>query len=445
MNNNKMGDKPIPSLLLSMSGPLIVAMLIQALYNVVDSMYVSQVSQNALTAVSLCYPMQMLIIAFSVGLGVGMNAWISKSLGARDQEKASLIAGNGLVLSILCSLGFLVYGQLGAHSFFTSQTDVAEIVEGGTAYLTICCSLSITIFIQICYERLLQSTGRTGLTLISQASGAIVNILLDPVMIFGYFGLPAMGVAGAAIATVIGQATACVLAIILNQKYNHEIKLEKSVFRLRKSITVPLLIVAVPSIVMQAITSILGYLMNLILLGFSTTAATVYGIFIKLQSLFFMPMFGIMNAMVPILAFNFGARQPKRMEQVFLLATLWSLILGVVGTLVMLFIPDQLLMAFEAEQGLLDIGRVALQLLGISFPLSAISIGCCSALQVVGKSTRSMVISIFRQLIVILPLAYYFSLQGNLEMVWLSFPIAEGACLVMAVWMLLGTRKRLVI
>lgn len=432
---NKMGTMPVNKLLLQISTPLMIAMIVQALYNVVDSIFVSQISENALTAVSLAYPIQLLMIAVNVGLSVGMNACLARSLGQRDEKKASKFAMNGL---FLCSIGgacFMIFGLFFSRMYMEAQTDVAEIVENGSIYVAICMTLSFTSFFQIAFERLLQATGRTSYTLISQGLGALCNIIMDPILIFGMFGLPAMGVAGAAVATVMGQTLGCVLGIVINVLKNKEIHLQFRGFRPEWSIIQPILVISVPTIVMQSVASVMSYCMNWILLGFTTTATAVFGIYFKLQSMVLMPIYGLMNGMMPILAYNLGAKRPLRIRKTFLLACLYCTIIGIIGFLAMALFPKWLLQLFDAEEYMFTVGVPALKILSLAFITAGFNITCSSLFQAVGKSMYSLWATTVRQLLVLVPLAYLFSLSGNVEAIWWACPIAEVFCLVTCVLM----------
>ena len=309
---NKMGVMPVNKLLLSMSLPIMISMLVQALYNIVDSIFVAKISENALTAVSLAFPIQSLMIATATGTGVGVNAILSKSLGEKNFEKANKTAANGVFLAVLSYLLFVVVGIAATVPFYQSQTGDEEILGYGIQYLTIVCVASIGIFAQIIFERLLQSTGKTIYTMITQGTGAVINIILDPILIFGLFGMPEMGVAGAAAATVIGQVIAGIMGCIINEKVNREIKVEWRGFRPDMEIIGGIYKVGIPSIIMQAIGSLMTYGMNLILISFTSTATAVFGVYFKLQSFIFMPVFGLNNGMVPIIAYNYGAGKRNR-------------------------------------------------------------------------------------------------------------------------------------
>lgn len=418
---------PENKLLFNMALPMIIAMVIQALYNVVDSIYVSRISESAVTALSLAFPVQNLLIGFAVGIGVGVNALLSKALGQGDQELADRTAGNGIFLILVAAVLFILFGAFGAKPYFAMQSQVAETVNGGTIYTTICCMFSLGIFIEILGERLLQSSGRTMYTLVTQGTGAIVNILLDPVFIFGVepLGIPAMGMAGAAIATIIGQWIAAILAVIFNWKLNPDVHFSLSAIRPQKQVIAPILSVGVPAIVMNSIGSVMTFGMNQILQGFHETATGVFGVYFKLQSFFFMPLFGINNATISIIAFNYGAQKPERITRTLKIACSAAMVIMLLGTAIFLLLPNTLLGLFQPSDEFLRIGRSALRIICLHFPLAAIGIALGASFQALGNGIYSTIVSLCRQLIALLPAAYLLSLSGNVMLVWWSFPIAE--------------------
>lgn len=425
LQENKMGVMPVGRLLANMALPMILSMLVQALYNVVDSIYVSQVSESAVTALSLAFPVQNLQIGFAVGIGVGVNSLLSKSLGQRDQEAANRAAGNGMILMFIITAVFMLFGIFGVRPYYEMQSDVLETVEGGIAYSRICCLFTLGIFMEILGERLLQATGRTVYTMITQSTGAIVNIILDPILIHGWLGLPAMGVAGAAVATVIGQWVAAFLALYFNEKHNPEVQFGRRYARLEWNTVRQILTVGVPSIVMNGIGSVMNFGMNQILQGFTETATSVFGIYFKLQSFFFMPLFGINNATISIIAYNYGARKPERMTRTLKLACAAALLLMFTGFLVFQLVPDFLLGLFNPSAAFLEIGRAALRTISFSFPVAAVCISLGASFQALGNGIYSTITSLCRQLLVLLPVAYLLSLSGNVNLVWLAYPIAE--------------------
>ena len=422
---NKMGTMPVNKLLISMSLPMIISMLVQAMYNVVDSVFVAQISENALTAVSLAFPLQNLMIAFAGGTAVGVNALLSRSLGEKNQDHVNHTATNSVFIFLMTALIFMVGGLTLSHFFFTVQTSNAEIVTAGTQYSMIVVGCSIGLFSQFLFERLLQATGRTIHTMITQGLGAIINIILDPIFIFGLFGMPKMGVAGAAIATVTGQIIACLLAIILNLKYNHDIQFQWKSFKPNIQIIKQIYSVGIPSIIMQSIGSVMTFGMNTILIGFSTTATAVFGVYFKLQSFVFMPVFGLNNGMIPIIAYNLGARQSKRMFDTIKLAMIYATGMMLIGVILFESIPQILLGFFNASKAMIQIGTPALRIIAIHFLFAGYSIVCSALFQAVGKGTYSLLTSLIRQLFVLLPCAYLLSLTGNIHLIWLCFPIAE--------------------
>ena len=431
LQENKMGVMPVGKLLVNMALPMILSMMVQALYNVVDSIYVSQISESAVTALSLAFPVQNLQIGFAVGIGVGVNSLLSKSLGQRDQEAANRTAGNGMVLMLIVSVAFMIFGIVGVRPYYEMQSDVLETVEGGIAYSRICCLLTLGIFMEILGERLLQATGRTVHTMITQATGAIINIILDPILIHGWFGLPALGIAGAAWATVIGQWAAAFLALYFNEKHNPEVQFGKRYAKLHGPTVRQILTVGVPSIVMNGVGSFMNFGMNQILQGFSETATGVFGIYFKLQSFFFMPLFGINNATISIIAFNYGARKPERMMKTLKIATVGAVLLMLCGFGVFQLLPDLLLGMFNPSDTFLEMGRACLRTISFSFPVAAVCISLGASFQALGNGIYSTIVSLGRQMVVLLPAAYLLSLSGNVNLVWLAYPIAEIASLTL--------------
>lgn len=422
---NKMGVMPVGKLLFTMSLPIMISMLVQALYNVVDSMFVARVSENALTALSMAFPIQNLMIAVSTGLGVGLNAVLSRALGAKDEKGVNRAATNGIMLLFICGLVFMLGGATIVRPYFEMQTDIAEIVESGVDYTTIVMLGSMGIFMQILFERLLQSTGRTLLTMVSQGVGAIANIILDPIFIFGLFGVPKMGVAGAAYATILGQWIAAAIGLVMNIRKNPEVSISMKGFRPHGATIRRILSIGIPSVVMQSIGSIMTFLMNQILIAFSATAVAVFGVYFKLQSFFFMPLFGLNNATISIIAYNYGARKPQRITKTLKISCTAALCIMTAGLLVFQFFPDVLLGLFNPSQAFLEIGRVALRTISWSFPIAAICIALGASFQALGNGIYSTIVSLCRQLVVLLPVAYLLSLTGEVQRVWLAFPIAE--------------------
>lgn len=433
MEQNKMGVMPVNKLLMSMSLPMMVSMLVQALYNIVDSMFVAQLSENALTAVSLAFPAQNLMIAVGTGTGVGINALISRSLGEKNKERANLIANNGLMLYIISGIIFAVCGLFGSEIFFKLQTNDPEIVQLGTDYLRICCLLSTAVFLQFGFERILQATGRTFYTMLTQGLGAIINIIMDPILIFGLFGVPALGIKGAAIATVFGQVCAASLALWFNKKKNDDIVINPKKYDLQAHAVKSIYAIGVPSICMASIGSIMTFGMNKILIAFTSTAAAVFGVYFKLQSFIFMPVFGMNNGMVPIIGFNYGARKPDRLMQTMKLATKYAMTMMTVGCIVFWALTPQLLAIFNASEQMLEIGIPALRLISLSFLLAGFNIIRISTMQALGHGVISLIVSIMRQLMVLLPAAFIFSRIWGLNATWMAFPIAEVVALIVTI------------
>ena len=427
LQGNKMGFMSEGKLLMNMALPMIASMLVQALYNVVDSIFVSQVSESAVTALSLAFPIQNMQIGFAVGIGVGVNSLLSKSLGENNQEAANRTAGNGLVLMLIVTAIFVLFGIFGVRPYYEMQSDVRETVEGGIAYSRICCIMTVGVFLSILGERLLQSTGRTVYTMITQGTGAIINIILDPILIHGWFGAPAMGIAGAAVATVIGQWCSAGLVWFFNFRFNPEVQLGTRYLCLEGKIVRQILTVGVPSIVMNGIGSVMTFGMNQILQNFTETATGVFGVYFKLQSFFFMPLFGLNNAAISIIAFNYGAKKPKRITKTLKIACSVAFGLMTAGFLAFQLFPDALLGLFNPSEAFLSIGRAALRTISWSFPVASFCIVLGASFQALGNGIYTTLTSLCRQMLVLLPVAYLLSLTGDVDKVWLSFLVAEIA------------------
>jgi len=439
---NKMGTMPIGKLLANMAIPMMVSMLVQAFYNVVDSVYVSQLNENALSAISLAFPLQNLMIAFGSGTAVGTNALLSRALGAKRHDLVDRAANTSIFLMFCNFAVFCVLGLTLSRSFFLAQTDVSQIVEYGTSYTSICLGASIGIFAQFCFERLLQSTGRTKLAMYTQITGAVINIILDPILIFGRLGFPRMEVAGAALATVIGQIVAAILAIWMNLKYTPDVRIRPSHIRFHWDTVKEIYRVGIPSIVMMSISSVMNFGLNQILIAFSTTATAVFGVYFKLQSFVFMPVFGLNNGMVPIIAYNYGAQKPERIHKTIRLGMVYAVAIMVVGLLVFQLIPKELLLMFDASDAMLEIGAPALRIMSLAFVFAGIGIVSGSSCQAFGYSVYSMLISIARQIVVLIPAAYLLSLTGVLRSIWFAFPIAEIFSLILSLFFLRTTLKK---
>ena len=436
---NKMGTMPINKLIINMSLPMIISMLVQALYNVVDSIFVAKLSQDALTAVSLAFPIQNLMIAVGAGTGVGINSLLSRSLGEKKPKQASSAAKNGLFLILLSALAFTLFGLFFSRSFFASQTDIPQIVEYGEDYLFYVCVFSFGLFFAMTFERLLQSTGITLYSMISQTVGAVINIILDPILIFGLFGFPRLEVAGAAIATIIGQIIGMFVGLYFNVTKNKEINLSFKGFRPHWPTIRTIYAVGLPSIFMQSIGSILTYCMNQILLSFSDIAVSVYGAYFKLQSFFFMPIFGMNNGLIPIIAYNYGARNRDRIKQTIKNGILIAVSIMACGVLVFQLFPELLLSFFSAEESMADmmvIGIPALRTISLSFISAGFCIIASATFQALGQGVNSLIVSLVRQLVVLLPLAFILSKIIGLNGVWMAYPIAELFAVALCVIML---------
>lgn len=440
---NKMGTMPVNKLLISMSLPMIISMLVQAMYNIVDSVFVAQISENALTAVSLAFPLQNLMIAFAGGTAVGVNALLSRSLGEKNQDHVNQTAVNSVFIFLVTAVIFMIAGLTLSNLFFNVQTTNTEIVNAGTQYSMIVVGCSIGLFCQFLFERLLQATGRTLFTMVTQGLDAIINIILDPIFIFGLCGFPKMGVAGAALATITGQIIACLLALFFNLKFNHDIHFKFKRFRPNAHIVKQIYSVGIPSIIMQSIGSVMTFGMNTILITFSTTATAVFGVYFKLQSFVFMPVFGLNNGMIPIIAYNLGAKQKKRMFDTIKLAMIYATGMMIIGVIFFETIPQTLLGFFNASEAMIKIGTPALRIIAIHFIFAGFSIVCSATFQAVGKGTYSLLTSLIRQLLVLLPCAYVLSLTGNLDLIWLCFPIAEIFSAVTSFILMKRTRRHL--
>ena len=434
---NKMGIMPVKKLIISMSLPMMVSMMVQALYNVVDSYFVAKISEDAMTAVTMAFPLQNLMIAVGSGTGVGVNALLSRSLGEKKFDRADAAANTGLLLTFLSYVLFLLVGIFAVKPFVLTQVKdpVKDAVVLGYAvsYLRICCCMSIGIFFQLTFVRLLQSTGKTLYSMISQVIGAVINIIFDPIMIFGLFGFPKLGVAGAAFATVLGQMTASVVGMVLNLKKNTEIHFSfGQIFSPQAKIIREIYFVGFPSILMMSIGSLMTYMMNQILKTFSNTAIAVFGVYFRLQSFFFMPVFGLNNGLIPVLAYNYGARNRERIREALRFAMMLALGIMVTGTVVFQAIPVQLLRLFNASDEMLRIGVPELRIISLSFALAGICIAMGTIFQAFARSYYSLVVSVARQLVVLIPVAYILSRVGDVTLVWWAFPVAELASLIVS-------------
>ena len=454
IQENKMGVRPVGRLLAGMAIPMMISMLVQAFYNVVDSIFVAQISENALSAVSLAFPLQNIMIAFGGGTSLGMNAILSRALGEKEFDTANRAANTGIFLSLLSALICALVGFFLARPFFEVMTNVEEIVEYGADYASICLIFSIGIFSQFCFERLLQSTGKTTLSMITQLIGAVINIILDPIFIFekgevlfgGAFTMPiglGLDVAGAAYATIIGQIVAAIVAIIINITVNREIKISFSKIRLDRELAGKIYKIGFPSILMQSVGSVMNFSLNQILLGFSTTATAVFGAYFKLQSFIFMPIFGLNNGMIPIISYNYGAKRPDRVKKTIKISIISAMSIMACGTLLFELAPATLLGFFNASEGMLQLGIPALRIIATHFVVAGFCIIANTVCQAIGNPMHSLFISICRQLVVLIPAAWLLSLAGKLNLVWLAFPIAEVASLILCLFFLSGTIKKI--
>ena len=439
-----MGTMPVNKLLISMSLPMMISMLVQALYNIVDSIFVAQLSENALTAVSLAFPMQSLMIAAATGIGVGINALLSRSLGEKAFDRANRAAINGIFVELAACVIFMILGLTITRTFYEVQVGKGEIKDLGVEYLSIVTVFSLGIFMQIACERLLQATGKTVYTMCTQGLGAIINIIFDPILIFGLCGAPKMGIAGAAAATVLGQFVAAILALILNIKKNREIHITLKGFRPDGHIIRTILAVGIPSIIMQAIGSVMVFCFNKILNGFSSTAVAVFGVYFKLNSFVFMPVFGLNNGMVPIIAYNYGAHSRERMTKTIKYSVCYAVAIMIIGLAVIQIFPDKLLELFNASETMMSMGITALRIISLSFCFAGVCIVFSSVFQALGKGVISMLVSFVRQLVILLPAAYLLSLLGDVNLVWWSFIIAEVITVVFSSFMYMRVYNKII-
>ncbi len=438
MKQNKMGYAPIPKLLISMAVPMMFSMLIQALYNIVDSIFVAMISeaQLELTAVSVAFPIQNLMIAFASGFGVGFTTLISKSLGENDPKAAKRAAAQGLLIELICAVLFLIVGLFFAEPFFRSQTDNPQIIEYGVQYLSICCIFSFGVFVQISFEKMLQATGKTVLSMATQVVGAIINIILDPIFIFGLGPIPAMGISGAAIATVIGQICAAAVSVVFHVAKNKEIRFSLRDMKPHRRSLGHILAVGTPSVAMMAIGSVMTYLLNKILFAFEAVgeiAATVFGVYFKLQSFVFMPVFGLNNGMIPIIAYNYGAKNKHRIIATIKLAAIIAVSIMLIGIVVFQFMPEKLLAMFGAGGDMMTIGCMALRKISLCFIFAGFCIIITASFQALGNGVYSLIISFVRQLVVLIPAAYIIANTLGIDHVWFAFPIAEFVAMVICI------------
>ncbi len=432
---NKMGVMPVKQLIVNMSLPMMASMLVQALYNIVDSIFVARISENALTAVTLAFPMQSMMIAVGSGTGVGVNALLSKALGEKNFERADDAANTAVFLAAVSFVVFALIGVFGAAPFIAVQSSNPEIIAYGTSYLRIVMIVSVGILFQVMFERLLQSTGRTLYSMISQMSGAVVNIIFDPIMIFGLLGFPRLGVAGAAWATVLGQCVAACIGLVLNLRKNPELHFSPArILHPKAAVVKRIYYVGVPSILMISVGSVMSFFLNMILESFTSTAQAVYGAYFKLQSFFFMPVFGLNNGLIPVLAYNYGARRRDRIDEALSFSVKLAVTVMTVGMLLFEIFPVGLLSLFHASEEMVRIGVPALRLIGLSFPVAAVCIVMGSIFQAFSRSIYSLIVSTGRQLVVLLPVAWLLSRLGNVNYVWIAFPVAEVVSLILSLY-----------
>lgn len=442
MKENKMGNMPIKKLIISMSLPIMISMLVQALYNIVDSMFVARVSTDALTAVSLCYPVQMILVAVACGTGVGVNALLSRYLGRKKPLEANQVAIHGIMLAIVNGIVFALIGLLFSKVFLQLFTSDEIILSMGISYMQICTLFSFGVFVQITYERIMQATGNTIYNMIIQGVGALINIILDPIFIFGYFGIPAMGVTGAAIATVIGQIVAMILGIYLTNKKIKEIKIKLSTFELNMPMISDIYRIAIPAILMQSIMSFMTVFMNMILVTFSPIAVSVFSIYFKLQQFVFMAVAGMTNALIPIVSYNYGAKKKERILEAIRFSLMVSSIIMIVGTILFQLFPKELLYLFNAKEDMLSIGVPALRIISVSFVFAGISLVLCSIFQSVDHGQKSLVITLLRQMILLIPIVFILAKMFGLNISWWAFPITELICTLISLGYLKIVKQR---
>ena len=442
MKENKMGTMPVNKLLINMALPMMISMLVQALYNIVDSIFVARISEEALTAVSMAFPMQNLMIGVAGGVGVGTNALLSRALGEGRHEEADKMAVQGIFITACSYIIFLAIGLFFAREFFVIQGANEVIADYGYDYLSVILIVSFGCLFQMIFERLLQATGRTFYSMITQGTGAIINIILDPILIFGLFGAPKLGIVGAAVATVAGQIVAAVMAVIFNIKVNKEIHITFKGFRPSGKRICNILFIGIPSVIMMAIGSVMTFCMNKILVVFTSTAVAVFGVYFKLQSFAFMPIFGMNSGMVPIIAFNYWAKREDRVIQTLKLAVMYAEIIMILFMIAVQIFPVQMLSIFSASSDMIRMGVPALRTISISFIFAGICIICSSFFQALGSSIYSMLVSFVRQIIFLVPCAYIFSKTGNVNLVWWAWPIAELASVALSVFFFIRVRKK---
>ena len=443
IQENKMGTQPILPLILKMSIPAMFSMLVQSLYNVVDSYFVAKISEQALTAVSLANPAQTLMISFAVGTGVGVNSLVSRRLGQHNQKEADAAATHGVILAVLTWLVFLLLGLFASGPFISSTTTNPEIAKLGTQYLTIVLAASVGCFVEIAFEKTLQATGNMIWPMVFQLTGAVINIIFDPILIFGLLGFPAMGVIGAAVATVFGQIMSMILSIVVMFVGEHKVTVSLRGFRFSGRIVRDIYAVGIPSILMQSISAILNGVMNQILISFNETAVAVYGIYFKVQSFIYMPVFGLTHGVMPIMGYNFGAAKRKRLLSALFWGSVIATLIMVVGVVIFAGFPQVVLEIFNASDHMMEMGVPAFRTIAICFIPSAFGIMFSTLFQAIGKGSSSLIISVLRQLVLIIPAALILS-QFGLMYVWFAFPIAEGISLIFSILLYLRAKHTLI-
>lgn len=422
---NKMGTMPINKLIINMSLPLITSMFVQAFYNIVDSLFVARINEDALTAVSMSFPAQNLMISAGVGVGVGITALIARYLGAHDEKGITRVVHNGIFLGILNSILFALFGIFLAKFYFEFQKASGIIETYGIQYLSICSIFAFSIIMEITFERMLIASGKTIYTMITQSTGAIINIIFDPIFIFGLFGFPKMGIVGAAVATIFGQTVAMFMALYFNVTKNHEVRISIKKFAVDFKTIINIYEIGFPSIVMQSAASFMIFQLNNLLASFSTTATAVLGVYFKLQSFVILPVFGLNNSVISIVSYNYGAGKIKRLLKTVKVANIYAFSIMLAGFVLCQILPVQILKIFDASDNMLAIGVPALRIISFSFLIAPFSIVSSGTFQALGKGTFSLIISLIRQLIVILPLSYLLSRIMGMKGVWVAFPIAE--------------------
>ena len=443
LDSRRMGEMQEGRLLIKMAVPMMLSMLVQALYNVVDSIYVAMVSEDCLSALSLAFPAQNIMIGLATGTGVGVSSLISRALGRSDREEASKTAGTAIFLCFCCWALMALFGIFGVDAFVRSQTKVESIRTYADSYLRIVTTASLFVYLEVCAERFLQSTGLTRYSMWTQIIGAVTNIILDPFFIFGWLGLPAMGTAGAAIATVIGQAFGAFSGFLFHIRKNREVPLTLGDIRPTGRIIGSIYRIGFPSILMMGIGSITNYLMNIILGAFTSTAVAVYGVYFKIQSFFFMPVFGLNNAMIPVIGYNYGAGKKERIYRTIRFGALYASCFMLLGLLAFQLLPAQLLSIFSPSEMMLSIGVKALRRISWHFIFAGFCIVAGSACQALDCSLYSLFVSVLRQVLALIPAAWLLSLTGDVNNVWWCFPIAEIVSVIASAFFLRSALRKM--